>query len=127
MNLDGLYFLHRFGQGKGVMDKGEKIIFLRTVCILRCLAFAWMNSFVWLQILNFTSLTISILGVSNFFYSIIMILRNRIHPHTIPIAQATLIPIKGKNSYFVNIPLSFPVYAMNGASSSTAITIHRPI
>src|SRR5215471_13393012 len=105
-----IYFLHLFGQGKGVMDWGDNILFY--ACILGCLAFAWMNSFVWLQILNFTSLLLQFSGVSNFFYSIIMILRNRIHPHTIPIAHDTLTPIKGKNSYFANIPLSFPVYVM---------------
>jgi len=66
------------------------------------------------------------LGIHFYFHSIIMILKNLIHPQTIPVAQATLTPISGKNSYFVRIPLSFPVNAINGAVSSIATTQHSP-
>ena len=47
-------------------------------------------------------------GYPFIFHSIIMILRNLIHPQTIPVAHATLTPMSGKNSYFARIPLSVP-------------------
>jgi hypothetical protein len=61
--------------------------------------------FAWIGLLFFSTF----LGIHIFFHSIIMILRNLIHPQTIPVAHATLTPINGKNSYFDRIPLSFPV------------------
>lgn len=86
--------------GEGKDGKVALVQYVWGVCMARILftcisgysAFAWYSYY------------LHIISSSGYHYSVIMILRNLIQPHTIPTPQATLIPISGRNSYLLNRP-----------------------
>src|SRR3981189_77154 len=95
--------------------------------LLGCFAWHAFYSLVYQDIWHLLGIAfyLHIISSSGYLYSVIMILRNLIQPHAIPAAHATLTPISGRNSYLLNNPLSLPVYAIKGASSSIATMPHK--